>query len=101
ASLRNILSTGARILAYSPDYYTGTDDPARLIWENDRKLSSNGEKKDPSIKDITLWVKSGGGVDKNAHKAIEDLLSKGYIGIAVETSKRNREGTPLSSGIVF
>ncbi|HEV7423785.1 MAG TPA: hypothetical protein VGO21_01190 [Candidatus Paceibacterota bacterium] len=104
ASLRNIISTGARILAYSSDYYPKSDDPARLVWENDLIKPATAEekieKKDGEFPDIVIEVRSGEEVDIEAQKAISEILSKEYIGVAVQTLGKDK-GVPTSSAIVF
>lgn len=105
ASLRNIINSGARILAYSLDYYPNTEDPARLIWENDLKIpnerSNVEEKKNVKFPDVMLNVKSGEEADLKAQQEIAKILSGDYIGIAVNTSKKDEMGVPLDSTIVF
>ena len=106
ASLRNIIASGARIIGYDPNYFPGSTDPARLIWETDIEFPTQPdekvEKKDSEHPDKVVWVKSAEyDVDVDAQKEIADLLSKDYVGIAVQTSERDEKGIPLSSGIVF
>ena len=94
ASLRNIINTGARILAYYPNYFPDSYNTARLIWENDliipAGLDEKVENTDGQFPDIVVDVKSGEVVDSEAQKTIAEILSKDYVGIDVQTFEKDK-----------
>jgi len=89
ASLKNIINTGARILAYFPDYFKDNENPARLVWENDLVIPSMPdekiEKKEGKFPDIIIEIQSGDKVDIKAKEALAKILSEDYIGISVQS----------------
>lgn len=115
ASLRNIASTGGRILAFSPDFFVPTENPTRLIFEIDATLLKEKteqinkkealtpqmalEAAEKEEKKIILTVKDGGEQDFEAEEAAAQILSHDYVGTNIETLSTG-EGSRCN-GVLF
>ena len=103
-SLRNITSSGGRILAYSSNYFPDSKNPARVIWEID--VTPQNESKDnitqnKEFPDLVVNIKNGEEADTDARKQIEKILLENYVGVDVKTSGKDNSGASLDTTIVF
>ncbi|HEV7702540.1 MAG TPA: GNAT family N-acetyltransferase [Candidatus Paceibacterota bacterium] len=117
ASVRNITSTGGRILAFSPNFFPDGENPARLIWEIDTTLPKEQQEQthkkegltpnmaleaaEKEEEKIVLTVKDGEKKDVEAEEATARILSKDYIGTSIQTLSVDDATGSRCNGVVF